>query len=289
MKKIFLKGARYLIPFMPKGKSWAIKIATSLLGYKFGDIITVKDGRKFYIDDISLVKRHLFFLNEYEDYETRVISRIVKKGDYVVDVGASFGWFTTLMSKLVGESGKVFAFELAPNIAEECRKNINLNDMADNVVLEDVALGDEEKDVNFIYSKDLGLGNMNPHGLDGAGKTSANLGKMTTLDMYIKKNSIQKIDFIKCDIDGAEVIFLKGAKETISSFKPVIIIEASGAHGRPSCFEIFNILSQFDYKFFSLHHKIKLKPIEYDDFKNNFKENILCLPNHKLELLNGLK
>jgi len=281
--------ARYIISRIPRGKSTAIRVAMTLFGDKFGGVITVKDGRKFYIDKISLVKRHLFFLNEYEDYETYVIKKIVKDGDYAIDVGACFGWFTTLMSRLVGKSGKVFAFELAPNIAEECRKNIELNNMKHNIILEEVALGDEEKNVNFIYSADLGLGNLNPKGLSGAGSVTTGTGKITTLDNYIHKNSIPRVDFIKCDVDGAEVLFLRGARGAISLNKPAIVIEASGAHGRSSCYEIFSELNQFGYKFFSLHHKAKLRPIETSQFNGNFKSNILCLPDDKLEFINKLK
>ena len=111
---------------------------------------------------------------------------------------------------------------------------------------------------------------------------------MTTLDQYIQKNAVQKIDFIKCDVDGAEVRFLKGARKTISTQKPIIIIEASSEHGRDSCYEIFTELSKADYAFFSLHYKRMFRPIEAQEFKRRFKENILCIPVDKLNILSEL-
>jgi len=288
MNKLFLRISRYIISRLPKGKSLAIRIALYLFGNKFDGVITAVDGRKFYMNNISLVKRQLFFVNEYEDYETKLIQKIVRAGDYTLDVGASFGWYTTLMSKIVGTSGKVFAFELAPNIAQECKKNIELNNMQDNIILEDTALGDTEGVVDFIYSEDLGLGNLNPKGLTGGGLLKTGKGKITTFDRYIEKNNIPKINFIKCDIDGAEVLFLKGARRTLSVYRPFILIEASGSHGRNSCYEIFNEINQFGYKFFSLHYKTRLKPIPEHEFKRNFKENILCLPSDRLSVLSVL-
>lgn len=282
-----LKAARALIPVIPKGKSFVIRLALLVFGNTFNGIITVKDGRKFYIEKISLVKRHLFFLNEYEDYETNIIRKIVKPGDYVLDVGASFGWFTTLMSKIVGPSGKVIAFELAPNVANECIRNVRLNGLEGNVIVESVALGDMEGEVKYVFSEEYGLGNLRSDGL-GEVALKSGIGHITTLDHYVHKNEVPKIDFIKCDVDGAEVLFLKGARETISSQKPVIVIEASGAHGRSSCYEIFQELSAFGYTFFSLHHKAKLKPISPSEFNDRFKSNILCLPGEKQNILNIL-
>lgn len=288
IRKMGLEIARYIIPRLPRGKSVAIRTSIALFGDKFGDIITLPDGRKFYIEKISLVKRHLFFVDTYEEIESQIIQRIVGAGDYAFDVGASFGWYTILMSKLVGNSGKVFAFELVPHIAEECRYNISLNQLDNNIVVEGVALGEEDGIVEYIYSEDLGLGNLNPKGLTGGGIMKTGQGKITSLDNYMERKGIQKVNFIKCDVDGAEVLFLRGARKTISFHQPVIIIEASGAHGRPSCYEIFSELSQCGYAFFSLHYKKRLKPIERHEFNEHFKENILCLPAGKLDLRSEL-
>ena len=115
LRKTILRVARYVIPHMPKGKSEAIRVALFLGGNMFEDIITMPDGRKFFIKRISAVNRHLFFLNDYEKHESHVVQKIVEAGNYTIDVGANFGWYSTLMSKLVGSSGKVFAFELVPS------------------------------------------------------------------------------------------------------------------------------------------------------------------------------
>lgn len=288
MNKFILRLARYIISRIPKGKSILMRLALSIAGTSFKDIIAVKDGRKFYIDNISLVKRHLFFLNEYETIETDIITKVIKPGDYVFDVGANFGWFTTLMSRLVGDAGKVYAFELAPNIAQECQRNIKLNHAEKNVILEDIALGDVDQNVEYIYSESLGLANLRTDGLQGAGTLHTASGRMTSLDHYIEKNAISKVNLIKCDVDGAEVIFLKGARDTISRHLPVIVIEASGEHGRSSSHEIFEELSKYNYKFFSLHHKSRLRPIAVSDFYGRFKSNILCLPLEKISLLKSL-
>ena len=112
MNKFFLKLSRAIIPHLPRGKSFAINTTLSLFGHKFGGVITLPDGQKFFIDIISPVKRHLFFANKYEERDTQIFQRMVKSGDYFFDVGSSFGWYSILASGLVGMSGKVFAFDI---------------------------------------------------------------------------------------------------------------------------------------------------------------------------------
>ena len=286
IKKSILRFTRHLVPLMPKGKSLMINMVLALVGNKFEDEIILKDGRKFYIKEISPINRSLFFLNKYENHETRIIEKLVKAEDYVFDIGANFGWYTILMSRLVGKLGKVFAFELVPSITEELNKNISLNHL-DNVTAENMGVGEHEGEGKYFYSENWGTGNLKPAMLGGALKEGRI--KMTSLDKYVEKNNIKKVSFIKCDIDGAEVLFLRGARKILASEKPAIVIEAHERGQRAqghSCQEIFTELQQFGYKFFSLDNKLKaVLNEELEKFDPSFVDNILCLPDGKLDLL----
>ncbi len=269
----------------------AIRLATTLFGRKFEDVITLPDGRRFYINVISTVKEHLFFFNKYEDYETQLVKKIVKAGDTVFDVGANFGWYTIIASKLVGSSGRVLAFEMVPNIVKEFERNIELNHLERNITIENIALGENTGTIGYFYSEDQEMGNFRSDLLlKGSRALVTGNSKMMTLDDYVELNSINKVDFIKCDIDGAEVLFLRGARKTIETKRPVIIMEvnerAQKAQGH-SCREIFEELERVGYAFFSL--RFNLKPIGASGFRRNFKDNILCLPADKLDLLYHLK
>ena len=63
----------------------------------------------------------------YDKYGTIIIKRNVKKNDVVIDLGAHIGYYTLMMAKLVGESGKVFAFEPEPRNLVLLKKNIKVN------------------------------------------------------------------------------------------------------------------------------------------------------------------
>ncbi len=290
MNKFFLKIARRLFPFLPRGRSVAIRLATTLFGRKFEDVITLSDGRRFYINVISTVKEHLFFLNKYEDYETRLVKKIVKTGDTVFDVGANFGWYTIIASKLVGSTGKVYAFEMVPDIVSEFQRNIDLNNLGNNIRMEAIALGERTGTIEYFYSEDQEMGNLQADILvKGSRMLKKGATSMVKLDDYVAQDVIEKVDFIKCDIDGAEVLFLRGARKTIETKRPVIILEvnerAQKAQGH-SCREIFEELGCFGYSFFSL--RFNLRQIEANEFGRNFKDNILCLPADKLHTLAGL-
>lgn len=287
MNKFFLKIARRVFPLLPRGRSAAICLATTLFGRKFEDTITLPDGCRFYINVISTVKEHLFFLNKYEDYETKLVKKIVKSGDTVFDIGANFGWYTIIASKLVGSTGKVYAFEMVPNIVKEFRRNMELNHLEKNITVENIALGEKTGMIKYFYSEDQEMGNFQSDILlKGSRTLKEGVATMLSLDDYVRQNMIPKVDFIKCDIDGAEVLFLKGARKTIETKKPTIVVEvnerAQKAQGH-SCREIFEELGPFGYSFFSL--RFNLRPIEPGEFGRNFKDNILCLPIEKLDLL----
>ena len=291
MRKFFLKIARRVFPLLPKGRSTAIRLATALFGRKFEDTITLPDGRRFYINVISTVKEHLFFLNKYEDYETQLVKKIVKAGDTVFDVGANFGWYTIIASKLVGGTGKVYAFEMVPNIVKEFWRNIELNRLESNVTIENIALGEKTGTIEYFYSEDQEMGNFQSEILlKGSRTIKKGVASMLSLDDYVAQHAIPKVDFIKCDIDGAEVLFLRGARKTIETKRPAIIMEvnerAQKAQGH-SCREIFEELNKSGYSFFSL--RFNLRPIESSEFGRNFKDNILCLPMDKLGILTKFK
>jgi len=114
----------------------------------------------------------------YEPKETELVKREVKKGNIVIDVGASIGYYTLLLSRLVGNSGKVFAFEPFENRIEILKQNIDINDYS-NITIE-----------KKIISDKIGSINLNEKNFNS-----------TTLDDYFKN---RKIDFIKVDVDGFE-------------------------------------------------------------------------------------
>ena len=187
-------------------------------------VVRSRDGRRFCVDPREK-QYHMGLLGTgvYEPVETRVVMACVSEGDMAFDVGANIGWYTTLLSRLVGPRGTVHAFEPLASTYQVLTGNCNLNKCL-NVVLNNIALGDRDGRVTMHYYPDEACGNASMVRMSTASSIQSTCS-LTTLDAFVLKYHVSRCDFIKCDAEGAEMDFVKGACRTLSQFEPSILIE----------------------------------------------------------------
>ena len=143
------------------------------------------------------------------------------KDDTVIDAGANIGMFSLYASKNIGGKGKIFAFEPIKETLAILDKNIKTN-LISNIQTLPYALGDTNKNINFFVNKDKLVSSSSEIQTKN---TKIEKVDQITLDYFLEKNQdINKIDFIKVDIEGAERKFLDGAKKAIQKYKPKIAI-----------------------------------------------------------------
>lgn len=210
---------RFFVRISPRGKSFMINAGLRLLGARYGGVITVQ-GHKFWIDRIHALNRSVFFLGIYEPAMTIAMRNIVKPGMTVFDIGSNFGWYTLLLSELVGPTGRVYAFDIVPSLIQILRKNVELNH-ARNVVIMRMALGNKNAEVEFYDDDVSGTANLSKQLVINERRDSVS---MIRFDDFVRDRRIERIDFIKCDIDGAEGLFIDGAEQTLRS-NPAMMIE----------------------------------------------------------------
>jgi FkbM family methyltransferase len=187
-------------------------------------MVAARDGRTFSINP-SDPQYHMGLLDRgvFESEETRVVMDSVQPGHVAIDAGANYGWYTTLLSRLVGPAGAVHAFEAMPSTTAILQKNCMLNS-CDNVLINQCALGDHVG-TTVIYdhpggaSGDASLFPLMPR------KGRPFTCEMQTLDNYFMQKGLSQCDFIKCDIEGAELLFLKGARRVLRQHQPTILLE----------------------------------------------------------------
>ena len=148
--------------------------------------------------------------------DTQTVKDNVFSGNIVVDLGANIGYFTCLLAKIVGEGGKVFAFEPDPRNLKLLRRNIQENDYK-NVIIVDKAVSDVNGSCT-LYSSQKKF---------GANRIFESKKKQThdfipiksetiCLDDYFEKqNLLKKIDFIKIDVEGSEFRAFNGMKKIL--------------------------------------------------------------------------
>lgn len=154
-----------------------------------------------------------FLLDQY-NYRNMVK---VEGNDIVLDCGGCYG--DTALHFAHNTSGKVYSFEFIPENINIFKKNLALNPKyADQVVLTSSPLG--------IVSGEEVYAVANGPGTNINAQKSENTGVYYTvsIDDFVEKNHIEKIDFIKMDIEGSEEKALKGARETIKKYKPKLAI-----------------------------------------------------------------
>ena len=205
----------------------------------------VIDGNKMYLgkDDLSLSVNGI-----YEPLATNWLKKNIKKGDTVVDVGANIGYYTLLLAKLVGENGRVFAFEPEPTNYQILKKNVMVNNYK-NVYLENFAVTDYKgKTKLFISEKQMGMHRIYPS------KYCSNVFvnvETISLDEYFNSEIKNDISFIKIDVEGSEFGVLKGMKSILQNKGLKILMEFV-----PNCIceagndpqQVLNFLNDFEIK-----------------------------------------
>lgn len=158
------------------------------------------------------------FVAEQYSYVFDNVKICVEPGDYCIDGGACWGDSTLLFSAKAGRDGRVYGFEFIPGNIQILKKNLKQNN-CENVTIIQHPLW--SVDGISMWYKDNGPGSKVSFETipDSDGTTTT-----FTIDKLVLENKLDKLDFIKMDIEGAEPFALEGAKDTIVKFKPKLAI-----------------------------------------------------------------
>lgn len=235
----------------------ALKIASnSQLLKKFGNKLAVRllpKEVKTRVGSSHFVFRPkidgLWYLN-YSDAEPgveKVLRENLKEGDTFVDIGAYIGYYSILARNIVGEKGKVIAFEPNPESYKILKKNFEINGYK-NCIAENIAIADEEGLAKLFFGKYTGDSSSLFLAEEVDERRSFNV-KTMTFDKYSELHGVAP-DCIKIDAEGAEYKILKGMQKTIDAYHPKLLIEIHSRHLEKQGMSIralFDFLERFDY------------------------------------------
>lgn len=243
------------------------------------------DSGIVYADLRISTSRGLLARPESTSGEDIVMRNLVKRGDTVFDIGAHLGLYTILLSNLVGENGKVFAFEpnseLLPSLMLTVR---SLN----NVELLSIALSDNKGNIKLFVPEDASMASLNNWTNGIAGNVHQVNCEMRKLDDLVDEGKLPVPDFIKCDVEGAELSVFGGGLKTLNRVDaPILLFEINSAAAKAfnktsdSYFEFLKELENPRYTFFEvLSNEIK----KLESTSINYA-NILAVPQIKQSLL----
>lgn len=197
-----------------KGKGRIMKMILKSPLKPYSCITESNDGRLFEFDSRSGLNLEIFFYGVREPEETALMRKVIGEGDTVLDVGANAGWYTTLFSKQIGDSGKVYAIEPVPDTFKALKRTVEINHCTENVLLFNKLCGENEEPGTIFQFPDLhpGLSSARPIGNE---KTVEHRIDTITIDNLVARENIKSVAMLKIDVEGAELQVLRGALKSL--------------------------------------------------------------------------
>ncbi len=208
----------------------------------------------------------LWIGHEYEPQTSKIFKNFISSGDIVMDIGANIGYFTLLAARLVGQYGKVLAFEPVPYFLELICSSARLNNLT-NITAFQMALSDTPGEGHiFLDKKNLGLAS--PVSNNVIDLSESLQVKYTTIDIFCEENGI-KPNFVKIDVQGYELKVLRGAIKLLQRGNAKLYFEfwprgINNAGDMPE--EIFYLLEATGYKVFKVNNDGGFSPVSKNEF-----------------------
>jgi FkbM family methyltransferase len=232
----------------------------------------------WWLAERSALDQELMY-SEFETMETGFVKRLLRPSMTAIDIGAHHGLYTLLLSKCVGPKGRVMAFEPSPRECERLKKHLRWN-RCSNVELVPCALGEErgEADLFLVEGSQDWCNSLRPPQVDAP--TEAMRVYVRRLDDVLAEREIAKVDFIKLDVEGAELPVLHGAMRLLrGKSRPAILAEVEDDRTLPWGYparEILQFLIRMDYRWFAIAAKGALLPISCD--QQTYDTNLVAFP-----------
>lgn len=173
------------------------------------------------------------------------LPKLVHEGDTAIDIGANLGYYAHTICRLAGAKGKVYAVEPVPPILSVLRRNLR---HCRNVEILPYALGTEEKTIR------MGNDSAREAGYFGTGQNFVNEdGGVTDMEFTAQMRQgsklfaeLERLDFIKCDIEGYELVVMCEMQPILERFHPTVLIE-TGGRNRSHIIELFTTMGYSGY------------------------------------------
>lgn len=246
-----------------------------------------KGGFLMFASPRDYVSFRIYFFGEYDSTMTEFMRANIVEGATCLDIGAERGWFSLLMGQLVGAQGRVDTFEPFPVTFDTLVRNIELNGFS-WVHPYRSAVGNKAGTVPFVPPSLVRTSNEAIRG-NGIGHLSEMevfgtiAVESVTLDMHTIDSDITRLDFMKIDVEGAEVMVLNGARDTIRRFRPRLAIEYNRRALRrfgSSIQELDSLLESFGYDRYTFGGSLRLFRAEHwtEELFPDDLVNVYCIP-----------
>ncbi len=215
----------------------------------------------------------------FEEPERAFVTSFLQPGMTVLDIGAHKGLYSLISALKVGPDGHVFSFEPSPRERKRLKQHLRLN-LCHNVAVFDLALGESAgyADLFVVQGTETGCNSLRPPDVEQPVRTVS--VPLKTLDEVLRELQISAVDFMKLDVEGAELSVLKGATNLLNStHRPTVLCEVQDQRTAPwgyNASRIIEYLCSYGYSWFDLDESGKLRPLALD--KLHYDGNFVACP-----------
>jgi FkbM family methyltransferase len=231
------------------------------------------------IPDDKGISKELQVFKTHEPLVTHLLNKTLKSNMHCIDIGGNIGYYVLQECSIIGKNGKVIAFEPSPRNFNFLNDNLKINHIS-NVESFNLAIGDVSGQKKFLLTEASNSSHIVDDSFDHSDTISV---KMMTLDEFLLEKNIEKIDFLRMDIEGSEVEAYSGMKQTIKKFKPSILMEVHNSYlGTKKTIDFLKKLKQDGYDIeYYISRNVDVS------FIGNFKDDV---KNYSIDfLIDGIK
>lgn len=189
--------------------------------------------------ELDLQSEKDYWLGSYETDLQEVLPHFLRPGMVIFDVGANIGYLTMIFARSTGAQGRVYAFEALPANVRRLQSHVEMNGFTDRVRIMHHAVVDRAGPVTFLVHPSHGMGKA----AGSAGRDGDYPGQIevegTSIDEVVFSEGVGHPDLIKMDIEGGEVLALRGMPRTLAELRPVVLLELHGEEAARAAWECF--------------------------------------------------
>ncbi len=203
---------------------WYDRLHPSLMPDERLLTVTLDQGFRMRLDLEDAEQRKVYFFGHYhERYEAALVARLLDPGEVFWDVGANVGYFSLVAAAAVGATGEVLAFEPGAAALERLTENVSLNPDK-HIRIFNLAVADAEGEAT-LYRAD-GIADSSASLFSAAaGAAAGEVCRTVALDGWHQREGLRPPDFLKLDVEGAELAALQGAAGILTAFRPLLLVE----------------------------------------------------------------
>ena len=203
--------------------------------------------------DLRSAPMEILNFYDYEKEETSMIEKLITAHDTFFDIGANIGW-NAINIAAAQRAASVYCFEPIPLTFRYLERNIELNAVR-NVTAHNFGFSDQTGTFPFYYYPG-GSVNASSVNLSNRDDVQSVACAVTTLDEFTSETDL-RVDVIKCDVEGAELLVFRGGIGTLARHKPIVfseILRKWSAKFNYDPNEIFELFQQLGYRTFTVSH-----------------------------------